>query len=108
MQQSSPVISVTVVDTVPAKVPRAVCVAWEPQEEWWAIKSVLLPELGELFGRCLFAEYRNGWIARHEFNQQSDQRDYRPNHEQQNTKASQRTECFMLYVRPHLRRIPAR
>ena len=69
MQERAPVVGVTVFDAMPDEVALAVVVAWKREEEGRAIETVLFAKLRVLFGSCLFAEYRNGWVTRDKFNQ---------------------------------------
>jgi hypothetical protein len=57
--------------------------------------------LCELFGRGLFAENGDGWVARHEFNQQCYERDDGPNNQQQNYHAAQTAEQLIAKLCAH-------
>ena len=58
---------------------------------------MLAAELRDLFGRRLVAEYCNGGVARHEFNQNRDERDDRPHDEQEYEQASGDVEKLVLH-----------
>src|SRR5437588_113185 len=58
---------------------------------------MLASELRDLFGRRLVAEYCNRGVARHEFNQNRDERDDRPHDEQEYEQASGDVEKLVLH-----------
>src|SRR5438045_9152900 len=58
---------------------------------------MLASELRDLFGRRLVAEYCNRGVARHEFNQNRDERHDRPHDEQEYEQASGDVEKLVLH-----------
>jgi hypothetical protein len=96
VKQRYPVFAVAVVDAMPLKVAFAGSVSWEGKEKWRTIKTVFLTKLLKLFRRRLFTQDRNRRIAGYEFDEQCDQRNYRPNYEQKDRKAPQSPQEFML------------
>ena len=64
---------------------------------------MLAPELIDLFGRGLLAEDGDRRIARHEFDQQSDERDDRPHNEQQDQNSPRDLKQPVLHLQGKLR-----
>ena len=67
MKDGAPVINVTVVCAVPAKVRRAISALVEGKEEDGAVETVLAAELRDLLRRRLIAQNGNRRVAGHQF-----------------------------------------
>src|ERR1051325_6427636 len=99
MQHALPIIVITIIQTVPAKMSPAFRVGGKTEEEGRPIEAMLSAKLGKLFGRRLFAEYGDGGITGHEFDQNCDQRHDCPHDEYQYAGSAQQSEEFVLHPR---------
>ena len=97
MKNCAPIITVTIIETVPTEVTMTALVSRHSEEKWRPIEAMLRAELREVFGRSLVAEHRRRRIARNKFNQQRDQRDDSPDHEDEKAQATEHSEDFALH-----------
>src|SRR5262249_11754233 len=97
VKDRAPIVGVTIIESVPAKVPMTVFIGRQPEEEWWPIEAVLRTELCELFGRGLVPQHSHCGIAGNKLDQQGDQRDNGPNHEHEKAQATEHSEDFALH-----------
>jgi hypothetical protein len=69
----------------------------QSKEKWRPIETVFRTKLCELLGCCLVAQDRSRRIARDEFDQESDKRNNRPDHEHEKAQATEHSENFAVH-----------
>ena len=88
MQDRDPVIVIAIAQAVPAKVSPAIFIAGKAKKERGTIQAMLGSELGHLFRGGVLAEHGSRRVARHQFDQNADQRDYSPDYEDKQARAA--------------------
>lgn len=97
MQNANPVLSVPIIGAMPLKVAGVMFIAGKREKEGRTIKTVFLSELSKLLRSGLLSEHRDRRIARHELDEDGDQRHDCPDDQQQDGESSQSVKQLVLY-----------